>query len=1256
MTTTTQVPGLQRIILINSYIQTPENKIFEFNLSTHTQINGDNGAGKTSLLRLLPFFYGLEPGKITATGNNKKSFSGYYLPEDDSAIIFDYINANGANVHVIITNSANNAANTTLSYRFVPCAFNLEDYTILANNGLYRIKTYEEYKKTLQAKDIKPASLVTTIDAYRAIIQNIPQGDNGQMRYAYSLSSGCNELKFIERITHSLITRKVNFTNIKKLLAEIMKKDHSNLELQLKEQDIRNFCDDVSSFRAIDKLDSELKIIAINRDTLLESYQKLKDNLLDLTVLQDKLLQDAGLIKAKQDSIEIEKTDFLAQHEKESGNLRADCLATQEAIVRQKTYLEKLLTQKNKYQEQKAPLWLSKQQEITELTKTIAQDKETLNSMNSKVDSIKGELSAKEQQYKEDFTKKTLALEYEIKELNTSLETQITLLNKNFAENKHAIELNRTSALHNLEMDLSKLNNEKELTQNSLAHVTANENLTRQAEELSIAISNLQQERDKNLQKVLGLITEKSTLEGQLHAIHERIRVINRTLNPLQERIRELEILTSNDQSYLAGFLNTNVPNWENTIGKVINPKLLIRGDLDPNTKVMDDALAATNQMANSNDDIINIGNITLDTKAILMQDPKKKLETELFNAKKQLSNLSGEYNSLIDEAKLLASNLDNINNTLTRCDNELKDEKALTNLLHRQNLVRASIASEKEAKEQALNDKLTSLNEEIAQLTSTKNNITNDFTLKLNKLEDALKDDIAQEKAQLAEKVEDINKKLATINEQYHKRTAEIEALIKAQLSKEDLDTSLIDTILERIKKEESELEAIKEHSSLAEEYEKWLKLYGDSITTEREKLNSLVSTEESSKDALDHLKKQGEKSIEEYTLKLKAISDSSKELSTNLQSVKDKIKLLLDNSLILEEYQTSQEFSDIKEHYESSKSLNTLLSEVTENYKNFTSARNTLSEKLKTISSTLFDYRVSSIFELWHEAKSGKEALADYNFMAANLKELILEANASVTLLERILPNQRHLLIDNARNIAHMINQYYYQLRNFDNKIKGFSKRLSQIVSENLQFDAFDSFNISLEPQIKNMASWEFIESIADYYLDYVNEDALSGKLPDEEFTLKLKTLADKFENGQLQNEIDELFTVVFEIVEKGKQYKATTANELENLSSNGLNFLLMCAFYIGLIHESRNREHINIHLPVDEMGALANENINRLIKVMNANNIVMVSTVPNMSLAKYFKTIYRIAPTRSEGVFVSENTVNLASLTAAKEVNND
>ena len=109
MTTTTQVPGLQRIILINSYIQTPENKIFEFNLSTHTQINGDNGAGKTSLLRLLPFFYGLEPGKITATGNNKKSFSGYYLPEDDSAIIFDYINANGANVHVIITNSANNA-------------------------------------------------------------------------------------------------------------------------------------------------------------------------------------------------------------------------------------------------------------------------------------------------------------------------------------------------------------------------------------------------------------------------------------------------------------------------------------------------------------------------------------------------------------------------------------------------------------------------------------------------------------------------------------------------------------------------------------------------------------------------------------------------------------------------------------------------------------------------------------------------------------------------------------------------------------------------------------------------------------------------------------------------------------------------------------------------------------------------------------------------------------------------------------------
>ena len=73
--------GLKRIVLINSYIKSENNtnNVFEFDFNTHSQVNGANGSGKTSLLKLIPFFYGSDPGKITSLSNVKKSFSGYYL-------------------------------------------------------------------------------------------------------------------------------------------------------------------------------------------------------------------------------------------------------------------------------------------------------------------------------------------------------------------------------------------------------------------------------------------------------------------------------------------------------------------------------------------------------------------------------------------------------------------------------------------------------------------------------------------------------------------------------------------------------------------------------------------------------------------------------------------------------------------------------------------------------------------------------------------------------------------------------------------------------------------------------------------------------------------------------------------------------------------------------------------------------------------------------------------------------------------------
>ena len=73
--------GLRSIILIHSYLSSRPGAgsqiAAEFRVGEHTQVNGANGSGKTSLLRLIPVFYGMDPGRAVTRSSVKRSFTSY---------------------------------------------------------------------------------------------------------------------------------------------------------------------------------------------------------------------------------------------------------------------------------------------------------------------------------------------------------------------------------------------------------------------------------------------------------------------------------------------------------------------------------------------------------------------------------------------------------------------------------------------------------------------------------------------------------------------------------------------------------------------------------------------------------------------------------------------------------------------------------------------------------------------------------------------------------------------------------------------------------------------------------------------------------------------------------------------------------------------------------------------------------------------------------------------------------------------------
>lgn len=81
---------LRRIILLDSYSPGGE-AIVE--IEDGAILTGENGSGKTSLLNMIPIFYGEHPSKCVS---GSSSFSEFNLPHSTSYVIFEYVRRGAA--------------------------------------------------------------------------------------------------------------------------------------------------------------------------------------------------------------------------------------------------------------------------------------------------------------------------------------------------------------------------------------------------------------------------------------------------------------------------------------------------------------------------------------------------------------------------------------------------------------------------------------------------------------------------------------------------------------------------------------------------------------------------------------------------------------------------------------------------------------------------------------------------------------------------------------------------------------------------------------------------------------------------------------------------------------------------------------------------------------------------------------------------------------------------------------------------------
>ena len=220
------------------------------------------------------------------------------------------------------------------------------------------------------------------------------------------------------------------------------------------------------------------------------------------------------------------------------------------------------------------------------------------------------------------------------------------------------------------------------------------------------------------------------------------------------------------------------------------------------------------------------------------------------------------------------------------------------------------------------------------------------------------------------------------------------------------------------------------------------------------------------------------------------------------------------------------------------------------------------------------------------------------------------------------------RSWLMSQARLFGSAIRNYQQALERFDRGIDSLSRRLAANIDGNIRFEKIESIQGKLSSKVKTLGYWEQIVSFTKNYDDWSRTN--DGQLPSQEFADIVRLVSEQLQSkGRVEMKLVNLLELEIIVTENGRSKRATHAEELRQISSHGLSYLILCVFFIALVNMIRKNQPLNIIWPMDELKELHQMNIEVLVEMLTKNQITLFSAFPDPDpeVLKLFKNRYQV-----------------------------
>jgi hypothetical protein len=1177
-----QAYSLLRIIIIDSFWK---GQVNELDLTGHTQLEGTNGAGKTSLMRLLPLFYGMRPSDIVSKVDQARNFADYYLPRDSSLLVYEYQRPYGQTCMVLASSDGR-----SVQFKLIDGSYNSSSF-IGENKHPLAVAEIERIYRSAGCY----CSSYLGVDKYRQVIQNLRSGrklkDVRQLQSRFAFSD--LPTPHIDKVINGTIEKNLDFDAVKRMLVAISS-DHlarnsieEKEQISLNKEDITHWLADIQASRAIQKVAEKISIWQSdfnNLDSLLIKLQHLHFEIINhqqkLQTLQETRKESKEVTRKTLDKLEAELKIGGESLRKEMANILALMEADQSRI-------DLLDQDKLNYDDNDAASFQLQADQAPRI-------QQQLNEVNDVIEAFEGNINKIQRKFEKLIQDLTLqkvtdvaANREQSASIKESANVQLNVISESYQAQLGQLNELLNSTYLKLSMQQQTLDNQ--LAQASLAQqnpiidaellmaIEANQHNLAQTHETQMLILQKTNEQNEHL----------ALLEKQREKLLDKHKQDNRNLALLKQQCAALELQLLPEVGSLQYYLS-NEPlacHWKDNIGRLLSSEQLSRTDLDPSWGGKNDSfygLQLDLQQLQDNDLQLNENELReklshLDNKRLILSEQIADLDQQLTTASKQIAAQKitiSEVKQTLKQSELKLSQLN-------------VQKQNLVDKKHRA-IKEANLAVEMQIK--VLNSDKKQITKKIAAFTESQQ--TQKFELNTLMLDQRMVVESDRDS-----QLDQLEAQLAAIEESATTRLRDYKKQKNSALSDLDPDGEVDKRSRER-KTLELALGECAVWARKAREYQQFM----NERYVHRDKLVELNQNRE--------IKKRGlENNLEDLLAEkgqLIAVNQTLlKKLTTQLRDSDDLLIQLSESQRLCEMSGIAPLASETEPHNEADLAVSFCFDWL----KQFKNVEKRLTEQLNRFNESFRkNHAGSELFENWlklvadNDNYQGARSLFKYRTPIADL----------LSSAEQKQKNTYQLVTVN----ANMINEFYQHIENFGRRIKIIGKQLSTNVTALAHFEALADINVYTVMKQEELEYWGPLQQFSklfELHRDDLREG--TGEIPDELIYAMHKLSAYLPSDGFVLAH-NNLFDIEFTITENGQLKHARNARQLKKISSTGLSYLAMLSLFAGILGMLRGSGDTPsvIILPVDELGELAAENIDQLLKMFNENNISMLSASPS------------------------------------------